>query len=500
MAATEVLIVGAGPTGLVLACDLARRGVRCMVVEREDRLLPGSRGTGVQPRTQEVFEDLGVLDAVRAAGGPCQMMLSWDGETRLRTWDLVERRPSDPHVPYGEVLMLPQWRTAELLADRLAELGGRIRYSTELTGLDQDAAGVTARLCRSGGSERSVRAAYLVGADGGRSAVRRAIGVALTGDVVDPSPALVADVAVDGIDRDHWHMWPDAEGGVFLLRPLEGTDLYQLVARFDATDEAPDTGFDSVQRLITRRTGQSWLRLRELAWVSVHRANAALADRFRSGRVFLAGDAAHIHTAAGGQGMNTSIQDAYNLGWKLERVLRHGAGDALLDTYEEERRPVAAEVLGTSTRIHRSYRGSQRKANTRRGKDLQQLELGYRGGPLSLDLRPEVAEDALQAGDRAPDAPCTDSSGRATRLFEVFQGPHATLLAFGGVPLPASALDGSTVRAFRVGSPGDGADLIDTDGHVHSAYARRGLFLVRPDGYVGLATMDPAAVEGYLRW
>ncbi|MGQ4333063.1 FAD-dependent monooxygenase [Streptomyces hayashii] len=498
MAATEVLIVGAGPTGLVLACDLARRGIRFEIVERADRALPGSRGTGVQPRTQEVFEDLGVLDDMRAAGGPCQLMLSWDGETPLGTWDLVERRAPDPRVPYGEVLMLPQWRTVELLTDRLRALGGRVRYGAELTDLVQDPDGVTARL-RHGDGSHTLRAAYAVAADGGRSATRKAVGVALTGDDVDPSPALVADVAVEGLDRDHWHMWPHAEGGVFLLRPLEGTDLYQLVARFDTARETPDADPEAVRRLIARRTGQPRLRLREVAWASVHQARAALADRFRAGRVFLAGDAAHVHTAAGGQGMNTSVQDAYNLGWKLGRVLRHGADDALLDTYEEERRPVAADVLGISTRIHRSYRRAREDAGAGRGKDLQQLELGYRGGPLSRELRPGLAEDALQAGDRAPDAPCVDRSGAPTRLFEAFRGPHFTLLVFGATALPAPFADGAAVRALRVGRPGQDADLVDVDGHAHQAYAAHGLFLVRPDGYVGLAGADPHSVRDYLR-
>ncbi|MEV0323344.1 FAD-dependent oxidoreductase [Streptomyces sp. NPDC050658] len=467
-ARTDVLVVGAGPTGLTLACDLARRGVRARVVERAAALFPGSRGKGIQPRTQEVFDDLGIIDAALAAGGPAPVGMVWrDGERQgeHRMFDAVEPTPDAPHAT---PLLLPQWRTQELLYARLKELGGAdVEFGAGLTELAQDAAGVTARLT----DGRTVRAAYAVAADGGRSTVRAALGIGMTGETVDPNPILVADIRVPALDRDNWHMFPPtAEGAGFLaMCPLPGTDDFQLTAQFtDGTD--PDTSLEGVRAVVAARTHLTAADVTEVRWASDFRPRAALADRFRAGRVFLAGDSAHVHSPAGGQGLNTSVQDAYNLGWKLGAVLRGGAPDALLDTYEEERLPVAAQMLGLSTRIHRG--------EERRGAATRQLGLGYRGGPLTSETRTGLAEGALRAGDRAPDGP---RGGGAGRLFDAFRGPHFTLLAVGtdtGLP----SLDDELIHVHRI-----------------PAYAPygTGVFLVRPDGYVAWAGDDASGLKEY---
>ncbi|MFC9329133.1 FAD-dependent monooxygenase [Kitasatospora sp. NPDC057015] len=477
---TDVLIVGAGPTGLTLACDLARHGVRALLVERDEALFPGSRGKGLQPRTQEVFEDLGVLDRVHAAGSPYPRMMTWEDGERHGEWDLVERGTAGPATPYPDVWMIPQWRTQEILHARLSELGGRVAFGTALTGLEQHPDRVEARLTRVGGDTRTVTARYLVAADGGRSTARRAVGVAMHGEEVDPRPALVADVRIEGLDRDNWHVWPKAAGGALLLCPMPGTEDFQLFAQFE--DGAPDTSPEGVRRTVAGRTHLAESAVTEVRWASDFRPRAALAERFRQGRVFLAGDAAHIHSPAGGQGLNTSVQDAYNLGWKLAGVLRAGAPESLLDSYQEERFPVAASVLGISTGLHRAELGGADDRTARRGRDTDQLNVGYRGGPLSVETREGLAEDALQAGDRAPDSPYAGPDGAPGRLFELFRGTGPTVLAV-DCELPAVP---AGVRALRL-----------TGGPAAAAYGR-GLFVVRPDGYVGLATHDPARPAGYL--
>ncbi|MEV6973303.1 FAD-dependent monooxygenase [Kitasatospora sp. NPDC093806] len=491
---TEVLIVGAGPTGLTLACDLARRGVDALLVERAGALFPGSRGKGLQPRTQEVFEDLGLLAAVHAAGRRYPRMLTWEDGERKGEWDLVENAEPDPTVPFPAVWMIPQWRTQELLHERLRELGGRVGLGIALTGLDRYPDRVEARLTGPDGVERTVSARYLVAADGGRSTVRRAIGVPMAGEQVDPRPSLVADVEIDGLDRDNWHIWPKAPGGALLLCPLPGTTAFQLFARFGADDgsgpEQPDTSAEGVRRTVAARTHLPAAAVGRVHWASDFRPRAALAERFRDGRVFLAGDAAHIHSPAGGQGLNTSVQDAYNLGWKLGQVLRHGADEALLDSYEQERLPIAADVLELSTRLHRA--GGVRDGGLRRGPRTEQLGLGYEDGPLTVEARPGLPEDALQAGERAPDAPLTGSlldgvegsavDGGPRRLFELFHGPRFTVLAI-GCALPALP---ARVPGHRV------------DGGLTERVYGRGLFAVRPDGYLGLATHDPADLPTYL--
>ncbi|MGW4896633.1 FAD-dependent monooxygenase [Kitasatospora sp. NPDC004240] len=480
----DVLVVGAGPTGLTLACDLTRRGVDVLLVEASAALFPGSRGKGLQPRTLEVLDDLGLTDAVRAAGAPYPRMMSWQDGERQGEWDLMERNAPDPTVPFPDVRMVPQWRTQELLDARLRELGGRVTFGTRLTGLTPHPDHVEARLTGPDGADRTVRARYLVATDGGRSTVRRTMGIPMAGEEVDPSPSLVADVRIDGLDRDNWHIWPKAPGGALLLCPLPGTADFQLFAQF--TEGEPDTSPEAVARTIAERTHLAAEDVREVRWASNFKPRAALAERFREGRVFLAGDAAHIHSPAGGQGLNTSVQDAYNLGWKLGQVLRHGADESLLDSYEEERLPIAADVLELSTRLHRA--GGVRAGELRRGPRTEQLGLGYEHGPLTVEQRTDLAEDALRAGERAPDAPLTDApptdgEGGPARLFDVFRGPHATVLAV-GCELPHGLPAG--VRAHRV------------DGGVAAGAYGRGLFVVRPDGYLGLATYDPAAVNGYL--
>ncbi|MFB6644176.1 FAD-dependent oxidoreductase [Streptomyces chartreusis] len=458
---TDVLIVGAGPTGLALGIDLARRGVDALVVERAGELFPGSRGKGIQPRTMEVFDDLGVLDAIHAAGGGYPVGMIWQDGQRVgehRMFDPVE--PTEDS-PYDEPWMVPQWRTQRILFDRLEELGGKVAFGLEAVGLEQDEDGVTVRLATGG----SVRARYVVAADGGRSAVRRSLGIGMTGETVDPNPTLVADARITGLDRDNWHIFPPrGEGDGFLaVCPLAGTEDFQVTAQFPEGSSV-DLSLEGVRKVVAARSHLAPEDVTEVRWASDFRPRAALADRFRDGRVFLAGDAAHIHSPAGGQGLNTSVQDAYNLGWKLGAVLRDGADEALLETYEEERRPIAADMLGLSTSVHRG--------EVRRGEATRQLGLGYRESSLTAETRQAPA--ALRAGDRAP-----DGTLGGVRLFDAFRGPHWTLLAVGA---EAPELPGS-VGVVR--------------GPAQESYGK-GLFLVRPDGYVGWAGDTADGLPRYL--
>jgi hypothetical protein len=218
-----------------------------------------------------------------------------------------------------------------------------------------------------------------------------------------------------------------------------------------------------------------------------------MVEQFRVGRVFLAGDAAHVHPPAGGQGLNTGVQDGYNLGWKLGAVL-DGVPDVLLDSYEAERVPVAARVLGISTELLEKHLSGADDA-FERGAETQQLDLSYRLGPLKLD---DGSSSALAAGDRAPDAPCRDrrsSSGRPVRLFNCYTGPHWTLLRFGAT---APTLDRSGVQPYRIGDD-TGSDLVDGDRHIQDGYDVKdgAAVLIRPDGYIGAITSRPPDLAAY---
>src|SRR5690606_23578182 len=253
--------------------------------------------------------------------------------------------------------------------------------------------------------------------------------------------------------------------------PLAGTGLFQIQAAI-ASDGPADLTAHGLTGLVAERSGRDDIKVQSVSWASDYQMSARLAGQYRVGRVFLAGDAAHVHPPTGGQGLNTSVQDAYNLGWKLAAVLK-GADQALLDTYEAERRPVAESMLGLSTRLLQA----QQHGDMRRGREVRQLDIGYRDSALVLELPARI--HGLRAGDRAPDAPVRGASGQPTRLFQLFQGTHWTLLAY------QAQLGAFATRAgLRVRHVGPDGDTVDAWSHVKDAYglAPGDCVLVRPDG------------------
>src|SRR5262249_12521099 len=209
---TSVLVVGAGPAGLTLAIDLARRGVACKIIDCSAVPTTASRGKGLQPRTLEVFDDLGSVERILAEGRPYPLIRSYDGRTIVAESYMHEHQPPRADRPYPNIVMLPQWRTEAILRDRLAEVGVEVEFGAELTGLKQDDRYVHAHI-DIGGSHETVRAAYLVGADGGRSTVRRTLGIRFEGPTSDNERILFGDVLAEGLDSEHWHLWPKGRGG-----------------------------------------------------------------------------------------------------------------------------------------------------------------------------------------------------------------------------------------------------------------------------------------------
>ncbi|TQJ46380.1 FAD-dependent monooxygenase [Streptomyces sp. SLBN-115] len=472
----DVLIAGAGPTGSTLAADLSRRGLRVRVVDKAPHAFEGSRAKGIQPRTQEVFEDLGVLNEALAEGGPYPLAGLHVGPVTA-PWKMQQRSKPTPDVPYPNILLLPQHRTDAILHRLLDRLGLAVEYGVALEGFAHDAEGVTSTLS----TGELVRSKYLVGADGGASAVRAATGLGFVGDTDDSDKTLIIDGTIDGLSRDRWHMWPRASAGAC---PLPHSDQFQLMIRLKPGD-TPNLDHGALADRFHALTG---LKLRDITWVSVFRPNVRLVEHYRQGRVFLAGDAAHVHTPAGAQGLNTGVQDAYNLGWKLAQAIA-GAPDSLLDSYEAERLPIAAGVLGKSSELYQSL-GKHSVAGLKRGDEERQLGLTYRGGPLAPADAP--ATETLHVGDRAPDAPCTAPGTR--RLFDLYRGPHFTLLAFGlgatkALPDLTWPTEGAALRryAVRSGRGIDGDRITDDTGRLTSIYGVAGdaLILVRPDGYIG---------------
>lgn len=467
----DVLICGAGAAGLTLAIDLARRGVSFRLIEKMDGPFHGSRGKGIQPRTQEIFEDLGIIDRVAAAGGLYPPQREYRDGSFIES-AVAEQIDPTPAEPYHMALMIPQFLTEGVMRERLLELGQRVEFGRELVGLEQDQDGVTASLSGEAGEE-TIRVRYLVGADGGRSFVRHALDIGFQGKTLGVR-AVVADVVLTGLDRSAWHRFNEgAMDRQISLCPLAGTELFQLQAPVPLEGEV-DLSAEGLSAMIAERTGRDEIRIHAVHWASAYQMNARLADRYRDGRAFLIGDAAHIHPPTGGQGLNTSVQDAYNLGWKLAAAI-DGASASLLDSYEQERRPVAASMLGLATNLL----DAAKRGDVKRGREVQQLDIGYPGSALALDNPGRL--DGLVAGDRAPDAPLRGAAGQATRLFELLRGPHWTLL---GYRVKRGAMPARTGLHVHCIGPDD--ELIDESEHFRSAYtvSTGDWVLVRPDGYI----------------
>jgi 2-polyprenyl-6-methoxyphenol hydroxylase-like FAD-dependent oxidoreductase len=340
---TDVVIVGAGPTGLALACVLAGKGVDFVLIERQPESPNTSRAVAIHAHTLEVLEELKVTPRLVAEGRSVRRFIVRD---RDRVLAAVPFHALPTRYPYA--LMVPQQITEAILSDRLRELGGRILRPHAVADVQQDGEGVSVSL--DGERRRTIRARYLVGADGMHSTVRERAGIGFTGEAY-PHSFVLADV------RMQWQMSADeamlflAPEGLAVVAPLPG-DRHRIVATLDDAPEHPT--IDDVQRLLdTRGPIANPARVREVLWSSRFRVHHRLADQYRAGRILLAGDAAHVHSPAGGQGMNTGIQDAMMLGRALSSVVLGLADERQLDEYERRRRPVAKRVVAFTDRMTR---------------------------------------------------------------------------------------------------------------------------------------------------
>lgn len=483
----DVLIVGAGPTGTSLAIDLIRRGLKIRIIDKASKSFEGSRAKGVQPRTLEVLQDLGALKDVLDGGSNYPLLGIHIGPLTI-PWRMVSNGKATPDIPFPNMLLIPQFRTDAALHTRLNELGKKVEFDKQLLDLRQNKDNVTATISMLGAPEE-ITASYVVGADGGSSAIRQKLNIQFSGSTHEEDRMIIVDAVTTGLSRDRWHIWPGSSGQFIAACPLPHSDLFQWMIRL-APDENPELDVTSVNKRIHSRIRNSKIVLHSIQWKSVFRPNIRLAEHYRIGRVFLAGDAAHVHTPAGAQGLNTGIQDAYNLGWKLGQVIA-GADAGLLDSYEAERQPIAASVLALSTK---KYDGISKldPASIRRGKDEKQLAISYQGGALA----PKGGDKTktLAAGDRAPDANLETTNGRSVRLFETFIGPHFTAVAYGNTA--ANALQevhwptaGAPLKRVHINtSAAFTADhsLKDSKRTFRSAYGLIDdtLLLIRPDGYI----------------
>ena len=498
----DVLVVGAGPVGTAMALDLTRRGLTVRIIDKTQVPFGGSRAKGVQPRSMEVLEDLGVLDDVIADGADYPSMGIHLGPVTVPL-RMMSPAKGGNSVPFHRTWLIPQKSTDRALRTGLAKLGIEVEYGRALDTLTQTADAVEATVTAAGG-EHTIVARYLVGADGAGSVVRKQAGIEFVGETDDSDRILIVDAgASGGLSRNRWHVWPRLRGGFVVgACPLPHSDQFQWMIRLAPGEQVP-AGVQGITDHIRKSTRNTRLGVHDITWTSVFRPNIRLAQRFRRGRVFVAGDAAHVHPPTGAQGLNTGVQDAYNLGWKIAQVIA-GASDELLDTYEEERRPIAAAVLGLASENY-SQLSRLSPSTMSRGADEQQLTLNYRGGPLAPTWGAQTT--TLRPGDRAPDAVLCDDSGGRTRIFDHYRGPHFTAVAYGdraakdleALPWPTC---GAVLHKVAIDTAGRTplTVLRDNDGAFRRNYGIGGrnadvLILIRPDGYIAsIATQNALAV------
>ncbi|MEW2418301.1 FAD-dependent oxidoreductase [Streptomyces sp. NPDC046866] len=509
--AARVLVVGAGPVGLTAAHELARRGLRVRLVDGAPGPAATSRAVAVHPRTLETFDQMGVIDGVLASGRKNRAFTMYAGGHRLVRLE-ADYASMPTRFPY--TVVIEQTRTEELLREAVARLGVRIEWGVRLTGLTQDAAGVTARLEHADGTAEEYPVPWLVGCDGGHSTVRKELGLPLIGESRDTWE--LADAEVDTDLPPDTIYWAHTGGQALMMVP------YRQDGRWRLLDTAPDrrpgerADAEDVARRFSAKLSAGLgrpVRVGPPSWNSVFTFQQRMVPRMREGRCFVAGDAAHVHSPASGQGMNTGIQEAYNLGWKLAMVDHGQAGKELLATYGLERVPVGRALLGSTRKATFLVQFKNRLAGTalpvvfslvravpplRRAIQrkvlggMSGLRLAYPESPLTTPGK----GPALPAGTRAAAAAARhpDDPGSAALRAELRDTRWTLLWAAAG---PGEALrvarasaaehgDWLSVRTAGDGTRGGPEPLPDPAGLLRRTLGLGpgGWVLIRPDGYL----------------
>lgn len=511
-----VLIAGAGPTGLTAALELTRFGIPVRLIDKAEAPETTSRAIGIQARTLELLEMRGLVSELIGLGNHGAGGSAYGGGKRVFSLDF-SRIPSR----YNYLLFLSQAETERILRERLQQEGVRTERGVELIALRQDPHAVTAVLRHNDGDLDECRAAYLIDAEGAHSIVRPTLGIEFEGKTLQQT-FLLGDLYLDSeLEDTDFHLF-SSEHGFAALFPL-GDRRFRFIADrpiHNTDEEAPS--LDECQTLYDQRSPIP-ARMRDLQWSSYFHINSRRVARLRVGRIFFGGDAAHIHSPAGAQGMNTGMQDMINLGWKLAWVLQRNAPDALLDTYQDDRLPVIDDVLNRTERLTEMMESENRVvralfenlaplivstdfAQENATERISQLGVHYRRSALSEEygLLP-----GIHAGDRVPDGivHLLDSSAdqpERKRLFELLDPSRCTLLILAGASPDnaASALEerwasrheGLQVRRITAPENEGSEDFAKAFGSPHRHEPL--LYLIRPDGYVGFRA--PAGDERHL--
>ena len=511
---TDVLIVGGGPTGLMLANQLGRRAIRAMIVDRHSGPAQQTRAMAVHARTLEIYSKLGIAERaleLGRRGNAANMWVEGKWAARIPLGDIGKSVS-----PFPFVLMLGQDDNERIMGEQLRNWGMAVQWNTELTGLSQDPGQVSATLKEPDGSTRRIRAAYVAGCDGGHSAVRELCGISFPGAPYE-HVFFVADTEATGpmvAEELNVYLWRD---GFHLFFPMRGKDRWRVIGILPKKLQArDDVTFEELSPDIRREAGAK-LAFRQCSWFSIYRIHHRAAEKFRDRRCFLLGDAAHVHSPMGGQGMNTGLQDAYNLAWKLALVVKGQADAALLDSYEAERIPVAKRLLQTTDRAFvlvvsdswlaglfrtrilariAAFAMTFERAKQLAFRTVSQTGIAYRESPLSKML-PGLPDGAPRAGDRFPWLRLRfQANGPVEDLFQKLDDTRFNLIVTGQLAPSTGAFQPDDLLLTHV-IPGDP----DNDSELARArISGPAFYLLRPDGHVGLAgtRFDAGAVNAYL--
>jgi 2-polyprenyl-6-methoxyphenol hydroxylase-like FAD-dependent oxidoreductase len=504
----DVLVVGAGPVGLTMACELARSGARCRIIDKADAPASTSRALAIFPRTLEMFEMMGMSEQVLKAGHQLNGVAIYNQSGQIGHIGF-----SNLASRYRFAISLPQSETERLLSEHLAHFGIVVERGKELVALSPLGDAVELVIRDTGGHEERSVSKWMIGCDGAHSSVRHLLGLRFEGEAYSET-FILADVKIDGpLDRIHIHLFLTGKGLVGIF-PFKGERCRVIVDTQAGSESVGDLQFDEIQAIVESRTSAG-IRITDPVWMSRFRISHRKIPDFRAGRVFLAGDSAHIHSPAGGQGMNTGIQDACNLAWKLALVVQEKSPDSLLNSYSEEREPVAKMVLSLTDRLTRMATlqgaiGQQLRdalLPILTGIDLVEDRIAETVAEIGIHYRRSSivsgkSGHAIHAGDRAPD--CELQLGtdlQPIRLFEILGKPLHHLFLFAEAETDiASGVNSLRVRIGREykglievylvirGSQANFSDvLFDRDGAMHALYEAEpgAILLIRPDGYVG---------------
>jgi 2-polyprenyl-6-methoxyphenol hydroxylase-like FAD-dependent oxidoreductase len=491
----QVLVVGAGPTGLVLAAQLLARGIDTRIVDKGDGPARESRAVSVHARTLEVLDTMGLADAFIEHGQCVRRFRMYADHRSLLNLDMTRNGSR-----YGFILNLAQSETERLLRSRVHELGGTIEQRSELAGLCERGDGVDVTVRFADGRETEIRAGYVVGCDGAHSRVRHELGLVFAGQPY-AGDFLLADVALDGVgSEDASHLFFRSDGRSLVCLPMAQHRWRVVMPNAGERDGRPPT-LEEIQEQVRQRA--PWpIAVSDPGWLACFQCHLRSTTAYRRGRVLLAGDAAHIHTPAGGQGMNTGMMDAANLAWKLALVAGGHAADSLLDTYETERLPAGVNTLGFTNKLFQwsTMRHPMKRAvrdvlvpaathlpavQRRAARRLSQVSVSYPASPL---VQADGGRREPKPGHRFPDVEVRTEKG-TTRLYRVLGGGRHVLLLSSAEA--RAALDST--------GPGPYPWLVDVvEG---CAGGRDGFALVRPDGVLAArgSGKDLHHVTTYLR-